>query len=207
MNYVFLSVVVAEFLTFAAVCFHSKLPWREQGTMSDDEPTASWLQTVLPEFLVGRVDDLLYGANISILLILLGVVAIYLCLLGDVVHQKKSPFEPTATVACELLAGTLFTTVTGRLLVISGGRIHPVLRAIAMIAAFLFATTATFVATMRVENAASQDSKKTLADIRFKPKRVTRHAPASRPRHTRHTRTRTAAPSRMAGCGHAPRPR
>ena len=97
MNYIFLSVVVAEFLLFASVCFHSKLPWRTHGCRPVDAPTADWFQTVLPEFLVGRIDDLRNGFNVGMLITLLLIVLVYLVLLGDIVFRRLPPFSKTAS--------------------------------------------------------------------------------------------------------------
>ena len=172
MNYAALSVVVAEFLLFASVCFHSSLPWH-QGSGEVDAPIAQSLQGVLPEFLAGRVESIKFGITLSQLFILLLGVFVYICLLGDIIFRKLDAFSAEGTLACELIAGTLFTTITGRLLLLAGsdlGDASRFLRVLAMLAAFIFATTATFVATMRVQPPELENERKTIADIRFKPK-------------------------------------
>ena len=64
--------------------------------------------------------------------------------------------------------------ITGRLLLISGGldSSHRFTRVLAMLALFLFSTTAVFVAVMRVEKLEERTKRRKLADIRFMPKCV-----------------------------------
>lgn len=75
-NYIYLSGIVAEFFLFASVCFHPKIPWRGNGATEGDEPLVDWLQSVLPQALAGSVPGLLVGANLAVLVILLGIVAL-----------------------------------------------------------------------------------------------------------------------------------
>ena len=105
-NYIFLSVIVAEFFLFASVCFHPSMPWREGSATPDDYPLAEWLQTVIPESVIGTLQ---YGATIGFLIIIILLITLYLWLLGRVVYQSMDVFSRTATVACELLAGTMYT--------------------------------------------------------------------------------------------------
>ena len=111
--------------------------------------------------------------TVALLVILLFIVAGYLILLGDIVYQSRPPLSATSAVACELVAGALFTTVTGRLLLIAGN-LEPdmhVARMVAMLFFFLFATTATFVAVMRYQKDSVNTRRRLPAsDIRFLPK-------------------------------------
>jgi hypothetical protein len=83
--------------------------------------------------------------------------------------------------------------ITGRLLLISGGldSSHRFTRVLAMLALFLFSTTAVFVAVMRVEKLEERTKRRKLADIRFMPKCVQTLQAHSLPRsaHTRCTCT------------------
>ena len=179
-NFIYLTVIVAEFFLFASVCFHPKMPWRQNGATFDDFPLVEGLQTFLPEALTGGLatgvrgaDGLIQGVTVALLVILLFIVAGYLILLGDIVYQSRPPLSATSAVACELVAGALFTTVTGRLLLIAGN-LEPdmhVARMVAMLFFFLFATTATFVAVMRYQKDSVNTRRRLPAsDIRFLPK-------------------------------------
>ena len=178
-NYIYLSVVVAEFFLFASTCFHSKMPWMSNGATADNQPLMNWLQTVLPEALAGNIDSLVDFAKILMELVLLGVVALYLFLLGDLVYARRSPNSIIAVIACEFLPGTCYTTVVGRLMLIANSLdpAHRFSRVIGTVCIFLFATTGAFVATMRHDVRAKP--KETDADIRFKPKCALRRAPTA----------------------------
>ena len=78
--------------------------------------------------------------------------------------------------------------ITGRLLLISGGldSSHRFTRVLAMLALFLFSTTAVFVAVMRVEKLEERTKRRKLADIRFMPKCVQTLHSLPRSAHTLH---------------------
>ena len=112
------------------------------------------------------------------IVILLIVVVLYILLLGDLVYQKRSPATISSAVVCELIASAMFTTVVSRLTFFAnqigvgdtdeerGG--NNFLRFLSALAVFLFATTAVFVAVLRVGNVQQEEGKG--ADIRYKPK-------------------------------------
>ena len=52
-------MIIAEFAQMIAVIFHRSMPWRGQGSQKDDEGLTDFLQSVLPEFLVGSLNDVL----------------------------------------------------------------------------------------------------------------------------------------------------
>jgi hypothetical protein len=174
-NYIFLSVVVAEFLLFASVSFHPSLPWRRSGSREQDEAPLAFLSGFLSEALIGQLYE---GFQTAILVMLLVIVALYLLLLGDIVYQKRKPSSVGSAIVCEFMAGTLFTTVVGRLLRAAFTLDNDIpgntfARFLAAIAVFLFATTAVFVAVLRVNTVranAEKEGKKKGADVRFKPK-------------------------------------
>jgi hypothetical protein len=183
-NYIQFSVVVAEFFLMASVVFHPAMPWRQSGARTEDEGMLSGLEAALSEFLVGR----LYGLQVVAIIVLLAVVFFYLLLLGDLVYQKRSPTSISAALVCDFIGGSLFATISGRLLWLAnslqngfvneetaaGNRF---LRFLCVLFVFMFATTAVFVAVLRVNvvqaqiaDAVEGKAQTAGADIRFKPK-------------------------------------
>ena len=61
-NYIFLTVVIAEFFLFASVSFHPALPWRTAGARSDDAAMIDIFEGFLNEAMLG---NLYYGATIA----------------------------------------------------------------------------------------------------------------------------------------------
>lgn len=175
-NYIQFSVVLAEFFLMASVAFHPTMPWRQSGSRTVDEGMLAGLEGALQEFLVGRI----YGLQVTAIVILLLVVFFYLLLLGDLVYQKRSPTSVGAAIVCDFIGGSCFSVIVGRLIWLAnrlenfdersaaGNRI---LRFLCLLAVFMFATTAVFVAVLRV-NVQQDAIKKNQAgaDIRFKPK-------------------------------------
>ena len=87
LNYIYLTVVLGEFLQFLAVIFHPTMPWLADGSTNDQEPTVDSLQNVLPEFLQGR-------SGVEVFLgTLIALTALYVVLMGEFVYSDRPPYE------------------------------------------------------------------------------------------------------------------
>ena len=157
-NYIYLSVVVGEFLQFMAIVFHPAMPWLERGTRPEDEKLTVALQQVVPEFLVGHVSGILVG-------VLLAFTVIYLLLVGEFVYSDRTPSDAMAVVVCEFFAGTCYPLVVARLFVLAANSSAAAKggRTCAMLLFFVYSTTASFLVTLRGEQQ-GKDS-----DIKFLP--------------------------------------
>jgi len=166
-NYIHLTVILSEFCILASVCFHSSIPWQQYGAREEEYLLADWLQTVLPQALVGVFLD---GSSTARLVVLLLFCFAYLMVAGWAIFTRKHPASFSMALVCDGLAGTLYTTVVGRLLLsaynMDGDR-H-IGRVLAMLGFFGFSTTAVFVATMRGD--AGDSRSKRQPDVRFLPK-------------------------------------
>lgn len=160
-NYIYASVIVAEFFQFAAIIFHPRIPWLMQG---GGDAFSDSLQNFLPRFIAGSFTDLL----ITVLLLL---VTIYVLMIGEFVYAERPPSSPNAVVIREFFAQTCYVFVAGRLVSVAGGPgVAPGGRMVAMLAFFVFCTTATFVASLRDEQpAAPPPAAKGEPDVRFLP--------------------------------------
>jgi len=116
------------------------------------------LQTVLPEFLVGSINDLL-------LAVLVVVTLLYTLLVGEFVYSERQPSDPLATIVCEFFAGTCYATICARFFSVAAGFTASSrgARTISMLLFFTYSTTATFVATLRGEQQGGS------SDIKFLP--------------------------------------
>ena len=160
-NYLYLSVIVGEFITFSAVVFHPRLPWSEQGSRGEDASTLSFLRGFLPDFIIGSY-------NVLLLTVLLLLVFVYLVVVGEFIASDRRASDPLAVVLVEFLSATCYSTVVARLFSIAGDytTVTPRgVRMLAMLTMFLYATTATFVATLRGDPDLIADG----ADVKFQP--------------------------------------
>ena len=177
-NYIYLTVILSEFFILASVCFHSNIPWKQYGARTSDNDIADFLQAVLPQALVGAFLD---GASNTWLVVLVSYCAAYVMATGWVVYTRKSPASLSMAFVCDGLAGALYTTVVGRLLLSAFNlENNDFGRVLAMLGFFGFSTTAVFVATMRGDAGDARNTKRQ-SDVRFLPKyarSVASHPPA-----------------------------
>jgi len=166
-NYIYLTVILSEFFILASVCFHSNIPWKQYGARTSDNDIADFLQAVLPQALVGAFLD---GASNTWLVVLVSYCAAYVMATGWVVYTRKSPASLSMAFVCDGLAGALYTTVVGRLLLSAFNlENNDFGRVLAMLGFFGFSTTAVFVATMRGDAGDARNTKRQ-SDVRFLPK-------------------------------------
>ena len=116
-------------------------------------------------FSEATIGQIYSGAQVALLVTLLLIVLVYGLLLGDMVYHKRKTTELGVAFVCEFLAGTLYTTFVARLLKLAFTLEVPYRfpRVLCTVSVFLFATTAAFVAILRVGIVKS-------SDVRFKPK-------------------------------------
>jgi len=173
-NYIFMSVVISEFLLLTSVCFHESVPWEISGTRSSggDNNLVRALQQILPQALVGALAS---GQNVLLLGVMMIVVSTYMILLGVMVYDRMPPRHVVTALTADFFAGTFYTTIVGRLL-LSANNLPADSRAgrvFAMICVFGFSTTAIFVASMRGDAGMRKNTKRRPpADVRFLPKWV-----------------------------------
>ncbi|KAL1508222.1 hypothetical protein AB1Y20_004339 [Prymnesium parvum] len=160
-NYLLLSVIVAEFFAFVAVVFHPRIPWMQQGARDEDRITVTFLQNVLPQFLAGNI----YTVEITVLL---AIVLSYVLFIGEFVTSDRRQGDPMAAVLVEFLSTTCYTTVVARLFGLAGDiRVYtsPPIRMATMLAFFIFSTTATYLVTLK----GAPDLYSDKADIKYLP--------------------------------------
>ena len=149
------------------------MPWLRDGTRfgTGDQDNVNFLQRVLPEFLVGSLNEIVLG------FILFGVL-IYLFMIGDFIYSRRAPTHLASIITFDFLAGTCYVSASGRLLYIANnlGAEREFSRAVSMLAFFAFTTTATYVVTLRGGRAAGG------ADVRFLPRWQARIPPRRLPR-------------------------
>ena len=145
-NYFNLSLVLFEFLQFAAVLFHPLVPWVEEAG-DEERPLAAWLRRVLPEFLVNddtRSDIVLGG--------LLVFVTLYILLLGELIYSERDPHRTMGSLCCDIFAGSLYVGVVARLLAAADTADLRSERTAAVLGLLAYMTTAIFVASLRGES-------------------------------------------------------
>ena len=80
-NYIYASIIVAEFAQFAAILFLPNMPWLAQGSRDQDENAVEFLNEVLPNFLAGRLDEIQLG-------LLLSATTVYVIAMGFFLYLK-----------------------------------------------------------------------------------------------------------------------
>lgn len=168
-NYIHLTVIVSEFAVLASVCFHESIPWREGGSREDDSALVDFMQTVLPQALVGLIRE---SGNVLLLAAIELTITVYLLIMGYCIFTQTPPSHYLMTVAADLFAGTLYTSINARLLqaAYSLDESSKLGRVVAMIFLFAFSTTAIFTAVMRGDPNEAESKKQNAPDVRFLPK-------------------------------------
>ena len=121
-----------------------------------------WLQLWLPEFLTANVFEVLGS-------LLIAFCSLYLFLIGEFVYSERTPGHPMAAVVCDLFAGAVYTTVVARLLRVAVETALQSVRVVALLALFVYCSTATFVGTLGVDESKQLASQQ---QVKFLPKWV-----------------------------------
>ena len=124
-----------------SVTFQPYVGWREVGSRDEDSWLVCGLQQ-LREFVGYSVDEILLG-------VLVTFTTLYLLLIGEFVYSARSPNSSQGALVCDFLAGALYVTVITRLLGVADTIKDANQRVVAVLAYFVYTSTAVFVATLR----------------------------------------------------------
>ena len=141
-NYIQFSLIASEFFQFSSVGFQPYVGWRTTGSRDDDSWLLCAVQGFMREFVGYSVDEVLLALLVTFDR-LLSARARRVCLLG------RNPESTAGAVVCEFFAGTCYVTVVTRLLGVADSIDDNNKRVVAVLALFVYTSTATFVATLR----------------------------------------------------------
>lgn len=145
-----------------SVTFQPYVGWREVGSRDEDGWLVCGLQQ-LREFVGYSVDQILLG-------VLVTFTTLYLLLIGEFVYSERSPDSGQGALVCDFFAGALYVTVLTRLLGVADTITDANQRVVAVLAYFVYTSTAVFVATLRTSQKAVDSNRG--SQIRFMPKWV-----------------------------------
>ena len=84
-----------------------------------------------------------------LLALLVTFTTLYLFLIGEFVYSERQPSSAAGALICDFFAGTCYVTVITRLLGVADSIKDSHQRTVAVLAYFVYTSTATFVATLR----------------------------------------------------------
>ena len=158
-NYIQFSLIASEFFQFSSVGFQPYVGWRTTGSRDDDSWLLCAVQGFMREFVGYSVDEVL-------LALLVTFTTFYLLVLGEFVYSERNPESVAGAVVCEFFAGTCYVTVVTRLLGVADTVDDNNQRVVAVLALFVYTSTATFVATLRTGGKNAKEN----VQIRWLPK-------------------------------------